>query len=100
PTAVFAFLKDELSAPLLDELYNQLWLVARKSGQSINPLHKKKWKGNFATEGAGLHLVWHRAKIYIKPMPRCLLSHDFWITCLLSGGSASSSSGFGPSIGT
>jgi hypothetical protein len=35
-----------------------------------------------ATEDASLHLVWHRDRIYIKPMPLCLLNHDFWTTFL------------------
>lgn len=79
-TAVHGFLSSELSTLLLDELYDNLWLVARKYGKSIDPLHSQKVKAReiVATEDANLHLVWHYNKIYIKPMPLCLLNHDFW----------------------
>ncbi|KAB8276900.1 hypothetical protein BDV30DRAFT_223895 [Aspergillus minisclerotigenes] len=53
------FLAQELNTPVLDELYPRLWL---------------------------LHLVWHRDKFYIKPLPECLLNHDFWTGHLSSHG--------------
>lgn len=37
---VDAFLARELNTPILDELYPRLWLVARKSGANIDPLHQ------------------------------------------------------------
>lgn len=78
--AVDAFLVSELNTPVLNELYDHLWCVARRSGQSIDPLHKQKMKGRsiVATEDAGLHLVWYRDKIHIKPIPLCLLNYNFW----------------------
>lgn len=30
-----------------------------------------------------MHLVWYHDKIYVKPMPLCLLNYDFWTTFLL-----------------
>lgn len=77
-------LSNHLETPLLDELYDKLWLVARKSGQNINPLHTQKVKGRdiIPTEDARLHLIWHRNKIYIKPVPVFLLNHEFWATYL------------------
>ncbi|KAF1835031.1 hypothetical protein BDW02DRAFT_638908 [Decorospora gaudefroyi] len=65
-------------------LYNHLWCVARKSGKSIDPINRQRIKAReiVATEDASLHLVWHRDRIYIKPMPLCLLNHDFWTTFL------------------
>ncbi|KAF2271227.1 uncharacterized protein EI97DRAFT_388375 [Westerdykella ornata] len=79
-TVVHSFLSSELSTPLLDELYDNLWLVARKYGKSVDPLHRQKVKAReiVVTEDVKLHLVWHYNKIYIKPMPLCLLNHDFW----------------------
>ncbi|KAL8909883.1 MAG: hypothetical protein Q9171_004796 [Xanthocarpia ochracea] len=58
-TAVCDFLTSELSIPLLDELYDGLWLVARKSGKSIDSLHRQKVKAReiVANEDAHLHLV-------------------------------------------
>jgi hypothetical protein len=82
--SVYDFLTSELDTPILDQLYNHLWSVARKSGKSIDPLNKQRVKAReiVATEDASLHLVWHRDKIYIKPMPLCLLNYDFWTTFL------------------
>lgn len=83
-TAVCDFLMSELSTPLLDELYNNLWLVARKSGKSIDPLNRQRVKAReiIATEDTHLHLVWHDKVIYVKPVPLCLLNYDFWATYL------------------
>ncbi|KAJ4288936.1 hypothetical protein N0V90_011277 [Kalmusia sp. IMI 367209] len=80
----YGFLSSELSTPLLDELYDALWLVARKSGKSIDSLNIQRVKSRdiIATEDVRLHLVWHRNRIYIKPMPVGLLNYDFWATYL------------------
>ncbi|KAF2022564.1 hypothetical protein EK21DRAFT_83045 [Setomelanomma holmii] len=82
--SVCDFLSSQLDTTLLDELYNHLWLVARKSGKSVDPLNKQRVKMReiVAAEDIRLHLVWHRNKIYIKPMPLCLLNFDFWTTYL------------------
>ncbi|KAK8093430.1 hypothetical protein PG997_000115 [Apiospora hydei] len=81
---VGAHLSKHLRTPVLDELYEKLWLVARKSGESIDPLHTQKVKGRaiMPTEDPNLHLVWDRDKIYIKPVPLFLLNYDFWLTYL------------------
>ncbi|KAJ6178142.1 hypothetical protein N7519_008603 [Penicillium mononematosum] len=74
------FLLRELETPVLDELYDKLWLVARKSGLHIDALHAQKLKGRVVllTEDPSLHLVWRHNQIYIKPIPICLLNHRFW----------------------
>src|SRR5436305_1098792 len=75
-TTVDVFLSQELNTPVLDELYPRLWFVARKSGASIDPLHQQKAKGRdiVPTENPQLHLIWYHDKIYLKPIPECLLS--------------------------
>lgn len=77
---IHAFLSAELETPLLDELYDWLWLVGRKSGRHIDALHLQRVKGRtiVPVEDPRLHLIWNRDKIYIKPVPDCLLNHDFW----------------------
>lgn len=77
---VYKHISTELEVPLLDELYDKLWLVARKSGLSIDPLHVQVIKGRkiIPAEDPELHLVWNRDKIYVKPVPVFLLNHDFW----------------------
>lgn len=84
PNEVYDHLFNELATPLLDELYTQLWLVARKSGHHIDALHSQKVKGRsvIPTEDPRLHLVWNRNKIYIKPVPLFLLNHEFWVRYL------------------
>jgi hypothetical protein len=80
------FLISELATPVLDQLYDHLWCVARKSGKSIDSISTQRVKSRVivATEDASLHLVWHRDIIYVKPMPLCLLNYDFWTTYLPS----------------
>jgi hypothetical protein len=41
-----------------------------------------KARAIIAAEDIRLHLLWRRNKIYIKPMPLCLLNFDFWTTYL------------------
>lgn len=84
PNEVYDHLSNELATPLLDELYTQLWLVARKSGHHIDALHSQKVKGRSVvpTEDPRLHLIWNRNKVYIKPVPLFLLNHEFWVRYL------------------
>lgn len=74
------FLTEELATPVLDELHDHLWLVARRSGQNIDALHVQRLRGRrvLLSEDPNLHLVWGRNRIYIKPIPICLLNHHFW----------------------
>ena len=94
PNKVHNFLIRELNTPILDEMYTKLWLVARKSGNSIDPLTRQKIKGReiVLTEDSKLHLVLHQDKIYLKPIPICLLNYDFW-TAYLSSSATTISSG-------
>ncbi|KAK3328707.1 hypothetical protein B0H66DRAFT_539193 [Apodospora peruviana] len=82
---VHTHLSHHLETPLLDELYDKLWLLAKKSSRNIDPLHTQKVKGRsiIPTEDPRLHLTWHQDRIYIKPVPVFLLNHEFWTTYLL-----------------
>ncbi|KAI0399617.1 hypothetical protein F4802DRAFT_588646 [Xylaria palmicola] len=77
----------ELSCPVLDELYPNLDLVARKSSDHIDPIHRHLEKGRkiVLTENPSLHLVWNYGTVYIKPLPHYLLSHSFWDEHLAPG---------------
>ncbi|KAE8158938.1 hypothetical protein BDV40DRAFT_307408 [Aspergillus tamarii] len=79
-TKVNDHLSRELRTYLLDELYDHLWLVGRRSGRSIDALHAQRLKGRSVvpTEDPNLHLIWHHNQIYIKPIPVCLFNYDFW----------------------
>jgi len=83
-TEVSSHLSAELETRVLDELYDHLWLVARKSGDSIDALHVQRIRGRMIVpcEDPRLHLVWQHGEIYIKPIPAYLLNHEFWSTYL------------------
>jgi hypothetical protein len=76
---VNAYLSTELETPLLDTLYDRLWLVARKSGRGIDALHVQRIKGrNIIAEDPRFYLIWQQDSIYVKPLPVFLLNYDFW----------------------
>ena len=83
--AVSDFLSRELDTPLLNDLYPHLWLVAKKSGDHIDALHKHCIQNRKITiaEDPALHLIWYYGILYLKPIPQCLLNHAFWKDCLL-----------------
>ena len=87
PDKASAFLMAELSTPLLDSLYPKLWLVARKEGSHIDPLHHQHVKGRqvIVSEDPKMHLIWTTNKIFIKPVPHCLFSYYFWLSFLSPG---------------
>lgn len=81
---VLEYLARELATPLLDELYSQLWAVGTRSGAHIDALHQSPIKGRsiIASEDPEMHLIVQRDKIFIKPVPLCLLNYQFWATYL------------------
>jgi hypothetical protein len=85
---ISGYVRKELFTPILEELYPHLWLVARRSGSSIDPLHLHATKGPniYLTEDSQLHLVWRDDRIYIKPVPVWLLNHEVWLHYLTAPG--------------
>lgn len=81
---VTPFLERELLTEKLDDMYGVLWLVSSK--HNISPLHHQAIKGRdiLITERSDLHLVWHYNKIFVKPIPRCLLNYAFFATYIAS----------------
>ena len=77
-------LEKEFLTPDLDALAPHLWLVATQSSSHISPLHEQIVKGReiVLTENPELHLVWVDGRVFIKPVPRYMLSHAFWVTYL------------------
>lgn len=82
--AVSDFLERELSTSRLKTLYKLLFLVSNR--RNISPLHHQRLKGRdvLITERPDLHLLWYYERIFIKPIPKCLLSYTFWTTQLQS----------------
>lgn len=90
---VQAFLSKELSTPLLDDLHDNLWFVARRSYNNIDALHRHLIKGRKITisEDCKLHMIWDRNRFFVKPVPLCLMNHDFWMQFLTGSAKAQGS---------
>ena len=83
--AIGTFLEDELLTPELDTMSPHMWMMATQSSANVHALHRQLVKGRniVITENPQLHLVWLQDRIHIKPIPKCLLSYDFWSYVLL-----------------
>jgi hypothetical protein len=73
-------LHDEMATPLLNRMLPYLWLVASPSSAHISPLTEQLVRGRdiVVSQNPQLHLVWASSRVWIKPIPEFLLSHDFW----------------------
>ncbi|KPM38855.1 hypothetical protein AK830_g7713 [Neonectria ditissima] len=76
--AVGDFLRAELSTTRLKRMYPLLFLTSNR--ENISQLHHQAVMGRdiCTTERPDLHLLWHYSRIFIKPVPQCLLSYSFW----------------------
>jgi hypothetical protein len=83
------FLERELWPHDLETMAPRLWIMTTFSSANINPLHRQHVKGReiIVTEEPRLHLVWIHNRIFIKPLPRYLLSQKFWSLYLDKGSS-------------
>jgi hypothetical protein len=74
------YLEDDLCPQDLETMAPRLWIMTTASSANINALHRQRVKGReiIITEESRLHLVWIHNRIFIKPLPRYLLSHAFW----------------------
>jgi hypothetical protein len=75
-----AFLRTDIYAADLEKIAPHLWIMTTPSSGNIEALHRQRVKGReiILTEEPRLHLVWLHNRIFIKPLPRYLLSHTFW----------------------
>jgi len=78
--ALAACLAADLIPEELEKIASRLWVMSAQLSSNINPLHHQIVKGReiVVTEQARLHLVWIHDRMFIKPLPRYLLSHAFW----------------------
>jgi hypothetical protein len=81
-----AFLTADLQCQDLDTISPHLWIMSTQSSANISRLHEQRVKGRtiILAEEPKLHLIWFYDRVYIKPMPRYLLSRAFWDELLLS----------------
>ncbi|KAH8901664.1 hypothetical protein GQ53DRAFT_776147 [Thozetella sp. PMI_491] len=73
----------------LNCLAPHLWLMTTQSSANISSLTEQIVRGRriVVSENPGLHLVWINDRVFLKPMPKYLLSHAFWKYYLLSNDS-------------
>ncbi|KAK1762064.1 hypothetical protein QBC33DRAFT_553016 [Phialemonium atrogriseum] len=78
--AVRGLLEKEFLLGDLEEISGYLWIMSKQDSKSISPLHRQAVKGRsiVVTEDPRLHLIWHHGRIFIKPIPKYILSHRFW----------------------
>ncbi|KAK0614333.1 hypothetical protein B0T14DRAFT_438865 [Immersiella caudata] len=76
---------DELSPRRLHQRIRYLWLAGRPVPP--RPLHHQVLLGRdiYLSERIDLHLVWGGGRIFVKPLPRYLLSPEFWRGYLIPG---------------
>lgn len=79
-------LQEELMTDDLNMLAPHLWLVAKQDSEHISSLTDQIVRGRTITitEKPGLHLVWVSGRVFVKPLPKYLLSHAFWQHYLVS----------------
>ncbi|CAG7942402.1 unnamed protein product [Penicillium salamii] len=77
---VYEYLQSEFMTETLNDLSPHLWLVATLDSTHISSLRHQIVRGRnvIITEDPGLHLVWIYDRVFVKPMPKYLLSHAFW----------------------
>ena len=75
-TQLRSFLHRELWAIDLERMAPHLWIMSTPSSSNVSPLHQQRVKGQriIVTEDPRLHLVWIYDRVFIKPLPRYLLS--------------------------
>ena len=75
-----SFLDEEFCSDDLDKMADKLWWMAKQDSTSISPLHRQRVKRRaiVVTEDPKLHLVWIHDRVFVKPLPRYILSHTFW----------------------
>ncbi len=79
PDQLYEYLQKDLYTRELDTISPNLWLLATRSSGHVSPLHHQIVKGRrvVITEDPRLHLLWIDDRIFIKPLPLYLLSHEF-----------------------
>ncbi len=83
------FLRDEFCDQDFESMSPYLWMMSTQSSANINALHRQRAKGRqiIVTERPHLHLVWVHDRIFLKPLPKYLLSYSFWEFFLLDASS-------------
>lgn len=89
-TQVMNLLTRELCSDDLDRVSDRLWWMSTQSSGNISALHRQlvKRRSITVTENPKLHLLWIYDRVFIKPLPRFILNHEFWKEYLCRGDTA------------
>lgn len=74
----YDYLHVEIRVPKLNALHTYLWLAGIP--RPARPLHRQKLMGRdiCLTESPDEHLIWHKSRIFLKPLPEFLLNYASW----------------------
>ena len=74
------YLHGEFWATDLERMAPHLWMMSTQSSANVSPQHQQMVRGRaiIITEDPRLHLVWIYDRVFIKPLPKYLLSYSFW----------------------
>ncbi|OTA62399.1 hypothetical protein K449DRAFT_382390 [Hypoxylon sp. EC38] len=83
---IYEILQEELMTRSLNKLAPHFWLMTTQRSNNIRPLTEQLIQGRAIalTEMPGLHLVWVNGRVFVKPLPKYLLSYAFWKHYLVS----------------
>jgi hypothetical protein len=75
-----SYIYHELCTEELDKFQPYLWLVSTQDSSHISSITHQRVKGReiLVSEKMRLHLVWTSDRVFIKPIPKYLLSYSFW----------------------
>ncbi|KAJ6102457.1 hypothetical protein N7486_004884 [Penicillium sp. IBT 16267x] len=79
---LFDFIRQEVWSEDLETISDSLWWMSKQDSSNISPLHRQRVKGRqiIVTEDPRLHLVWIDDRIFLKPLPKYIMSYAFWDT--------------------
>ncbi|CAJ2504429.1 Uu.00g118230.m01.CDS01 [Anthostomella pinea] len=77
---LWEFLDQEFCSKDLNQMASRLWWMSKQDSANISLLHRQlvKQRAVIVTEDPKLHLVWIHNQIFIKPLPRYIVSYAFW----------------------
>ncbi|RAH73010.1 uncharacterized protein BO66DRAFT_465508 [Aspergillus aculeatinus CBS 121060] len=91
---VSSFVLADLDVSRLNAMHSHLWYAGR--ARCCQALHRQRMidRQIVITEQADLHMVWYESRIFLKPVPRYLLDHQFWDRHIRHEALHSAASGF------
>ncbi|EHK50320.1 hypothetical protein TRIATDRAFT_188198, partial [Trichoderma atroviride IMI 206040] len=88
------YVAEELSVKKLNSIHDWLWLAGRPGTPRSLSYQQSSSREIIIDERADIHLVWVPGRMFLKPIPRYLLDHDFWTRHITSQDTHMSALGF------